>query len=251
MPLWWVTSHKALLSVCKMISVFFFSCFPSVDKWTSRSVVSSYLSGEGLPGLLYVKPEHLCSCMILMKVELIYQVFLRRIHLIIQQKKAARVFKHISSCLCDNGPRHRQLYKRCHISLVIRSQIWKWSGTLRVTLLLQIRLRGNAAFITLQEGEIRRCLAVALPASADLINAKTGPSGKKKDLKQKSVSAVSVSPLPFVSPPRQRQPLHVSVNSPRCFCEVHLSRLPLLFVFLLPVLTCSDDVRAWSSRALY
>lgn len=95
-------------------------------------------------------------------------------------KKAARVFKHISSCLCDNGPRHRQLYKRCHISLVIRSQIWKWSGTLRVTLLLQIRLRGNAAFITLQEGEIRRCLAVALPASADLINAKTGPSGKKR-----------------------------------------------------------------------
>lgn len=162
------------------IRFFFFSCFPSVDKWTSRSVVSSYLSGEGLPGLLYVKPEHLCSCMILMKVELIYQVFFTTYSSDYSTKKAARVFKHISSCLCDNGPRHRQLYKRCHISLVIRSQIWKWSGTLRVTLLLQIRLRGNAAFITLQEGEIRRCLAVALPASADLINAKTGPSGKKR-----------------------------------------------------------------------
>lgn len=48
-------SHKALQSVCKRISVFFFFHFLSVDKWTSLSVVSTYLSGEGLRGLLYVK----------------------------------------------------------------------------------------------------------------------------------------------------------------------------------------------------
>ncbi|KAF0031928.1 hypothetical protein F2P81_016483 [Scophthalmus maximus] len=47
-------------------------------------------------------------------------------------------------------------------------------GALRVTVSLQIRLQGNAAFITLQQGEIRCCLALAPPASADLIKAKKG-----------------------------------------------------------------------------
>lgn len=94
--------------------------------------------------------------------------------------KAAAVFKHITPRLCDNGARHSRLCERCHISPVICSQIWKWSGALRVTVLLQIRLQGNAVFITLREGEIRWCLAVALPASSDLIKVKTRPSGKKK-----------------------------------------------------------------------
>lgn len=52
--------HKALQSVCKRISRFcFFLHFPSVDKWTSHPGVSSYLLGEGLPGLLYIKMEHI------------------------------------------------------------------------------------------------------------------------------------------------------------------------------------------------
>lgn len=59
--------------------------------------------------------------------------------------------------------------------------------------MLQIRLQGNAAFITLQEAEIRHRLAVALPASADLIKAKNGAIWKK-DLKMKSFTAVPISP---------------------------------------------------------
>ena len=44
---------------------FFFPHFPAVDKWTSLSVVSSYLSGEGLPGLSVCKNgAHWCRCMI-------------------------------------------------------------------------------------------------------------------------------------------------------------------------------------------
>lgn len=49
----------------KGFQLFFFPHFPAVDKWTSLSVVSSYLSGEGLPGLPVCKTgAHWCRCMI-------------------------------------------------------------------------------------------------------------------------------------------------------------------------------------------
>lgn len=123
--------------------------------------------------------------------------------------KAAAVFKHITPRLCDNGARHSRLCERCHISPVICSQIWKWSGALRVTVLLQIRLQGNAVFITLREGEIRWCLAVALPASSDLIKVKTRPSGIKKNKKrmfEKSVSAVPGLAASFCLTSTSQQP---------------------------------------------
>lgn len=169
--------------------------------------------------------------------------------------KAAAVFKHITPRLCDNGARHSRLCERCHISPVICSQIWKWSGALRVTVLLQIRLQGNAVFITLREGEIRWCLAVALPASSDLIKVKTRPSGKKKKKGcLKKVSALRRSRRFLLS--------HLDVgsslvqasclcDSPRCFVPLRVS----LFSRTAPdsyfsLLSCSDDVRAGSSGFL-
>lgn len=54
---------------------FFSSLFsPQLINERVAAVVSSYLSGEGLPGLLDLKPEHLCSCIILMRVKLIVEV---------------------------------------------------------------------------------------------------------------------------------------------------------------------------------
>lgn len=98
---------------------FFFSHFPSVDKWTSLSVVSSYLSGEGLPGLLHVEMEHICGVAWSIR-ELNSSIWLLMTHSSdgaggIQQKKQRQCLNTLSSRLCDNGPRRR------HVSLLTRS----------------------------------------------------------------------------------------------------------------------------------
>lgn len=94
------------------------------------------------------------------------------------------MFKHITSCACDNGGGAAGSTSAVTFLWFLCSQIRKWSGARRVAVLLQIRLQGNAAFITLQRGEeggeMRWCLVVALAASADLIRGgeKKGTSGK-------------------------------------------------------------------------
>lgn len=194
MPLWWVTSHKALQSVCKLISVFFpLPVFPSVDKWTSRSVVSSYLSGEGLPGLLDVKPERFCLCITLLRVILIVQVSDDIFTALFNDKKKQ---KHIGSLFgavtflrfAGNG--------RCRDGML---QMKAPGGMLCSSLRRRVKL------------DIRRCVAVAPPASADLIKAQTGAIWRK-DLKIKSFSSVPFSPRSYCLPFR----LHVSwvLNSP-------------------------------------
>ncbi len=107
---------------------------------------------------------------------------------------------------------------------------------------------GNAVFITLQEGEIRWCLAVALPATADLIkaNRQIGSVWKKEREKKCQCCAslaFSVSHLTSTLTEASFM-LRVSAHSPWCFVSV-FSLLPLFLSFL----TCSDDVRTWSSRA--
>lgn len=147
-------SHKALQSVCKRIWYNFFYFFfprpfsPSVDKWTSLSVVSSDLSGEGLPGLLYVKLEHISA------VAWFISKFNSSIRFLMtyssdragqdSNTKAAAVFKHITSYLCDNGwDAVGVLRTLSHSFLLYVRRYGSGAGALRVTVSLQITLRGK------------------------------------------------------------------------------------------------------------
>lgn len=104
-----------------------------------------------------------------------------------------------------------------------------------LAVMLQIRLQGNAAFITLQEGEIRHRLAVALPASADLIKAKKrGHLEKGSENEKFHCCAIFTATLAAAT-----FGLHVSwvLNSPWCFfkftCLVYVSCFCLLSSLVL------------------
>lgn len=81
---------------------------------------------------------------------------------------------------------------------------------------------------------MRRCLVVALPASADLIKAKSGPSGKrilKKEKKCRRFAGLAVS---FCLTSAWTFGLHVRGVLP--LWEIYFSRLTLTSLFSSPVL---------------
>lgn len=100
---------------------------------------------------------------------------------------------------------------------------------LHVTASLQIRLQGNAAFITLQEGEIRQWLAAALPTSADRAKSKNEAKRHLEKGSSRAKCRCCTSPATsFCLSSTFR--LHVSIRSPRRVF-VTLTRLICLSCF--------------------